>query len=337
MRIFKLVFSFIIIFQSHAQISDFEHVDFTRADSIAIANKNESLRNLPELTYKLTADLDSDVERFRSLFKWISTNLSNDYGLYARNKKKRFRFKDDSLKLESWNTDFKKIIFKKMVNKKKTICTGYAYLLKELSDLAGLNCEIVHGFGKTSTTPIDEETTPNHSWNVIELNGKWYLADPTWASGIPNPETNRFEFYFNEGYFLANPELFSINHYPLEQHWSLLNEESPTFQEFLDAPILYGNAYRHLTGIVSPETMHNEISKNEKVTFIYKLLKTINEDQIRLMIDSGSNNREFQPKNLSIDGLQLSINHLFKQSGFYDVHLLIDNKLVSTYTVKVNR
>ncbi|WP_411767342.1 hypothetical protein [Winogradskyella sp. A3E31] len=337
MRVFKLIFSFVIIFQSHAQISDFEHVDFSKADSIAIANKNESLRNLPELTYKLTADLDSDVEKFRSLFKWICTNLSNDYGLYVRNKRKRFRFKDDSLKLESWNTEFKKIIFKKMVNKKKTICTGYAYLLKELSDLAGLKCEIVHGFGKTSTTPIDEDTTPNHSWNVIELNGKWYLADPTWASGIPNPETNRFEFYFNEGYFLASPELFSINHFPLEQRWALLNEKSPDFQDFLDAPILYGSAYRHLTGIASPKKMHNEISKNENVIFNYQLLTAINEDQVKLMIDSGSNNREFKPKTLTIDEDQLTIAHRFEHTGFYDVHLLIDNKLVSTYTVKVNR
>ena len=98
---------------------------------------------------------------------------------------------------------------------------------------------------------------------AIKLNEKWYLCDPTWASGIPDPETNIFKFDYNDGYFLANPELFSINHFPQNQNWTLLGMDSPTYETFLNAPILYGKAYIHLSEHETPNTMHQDLHINE--------------------------------------------------------------------------
>ena len=335
MRYLILIFTFVLVFQSNCQISDFESIDFSKADSIAVNYRDELLNNLPSLSHKLTANLNTDAEKFRSLFKWICINLSNDYGLYFRNKSKRHKFKDDSLKLASWNDKFRAIIFKRMVKNKRTICTGYAYLLKEFADLTNIECEIVHGYGRTSMTLIEEGDAPNHSWNVVKLDGKWYLADPTWASGIPNPKNNRFQFYFNDGYFLSHPELFAINHFPVASQWTLLGEDAPSFEAFLDSPILYGHAYQTLVKIESPQRMHNTIQKRESVQFNYQLLRQIEAQQVTLMIDSGSNMRTFSPSQLKIENDHLMIDYQFNQTGFYDVHLLIDDRLVSTHTVRV--
>jgi hypothetical protein len=326
---------FLIAFQSHAQMSDFSHLNFKKADSIAASCNTENLNNLPQLAYKLTNGLATDVERFRAIYKWVCINIANDYSLYFKNKRKRAKFKNDSLKLDAWNNQFKKEIFKKLRKRKKTICTGYAYIVQELSKLANLDCKIVHGFGRTSTILIDTYDLPNHTWNAINLNNKWYLCDPTWASGIPNPNTNVFSFEYNDGYFLANPKLFAINHFPLETKWFLLDEQ-PSFEEFLERPILYGEAYNYLTHHKTPKQMHHSILKNETVTFEYQLQKPVKLNKINFLIDSGYSMRKTKPSSSQIKKQSLTLTYQFNAVGFYDVHLYFGEDLIATYTVKVN-
>ncbi len=322
-------------FSSHAQIADFDHINFSKADQIALSCKNEGLDNLPKLTYALTYGLDTDVEKFRAIYMWVCHNIANDYTLYLKNKRKRHKYKTDSTKLKAWNERLKKNVFKKLLKQEKTICTGYAYILKELSKLADLNCEIVHGYGKTSMTGLDVSDSPNHSWNSIKLNGKWYLCDPTWAAGIPDPETNIFKFDYNDGYFLSDPSLFIMNHFPEEKKWILIDHENHTFEEFLSAPILYGKAFTNLTAHDAPKKMHQSLQQNETVTFEYQLQKTIDKESISFLIDNGFSNKKTTPNFVNIKNKSLTLEHQFKYNGFYDVHLYIDDDLISTYTFKV--
>ena len=113
----RYVLLFIVALQSHAQVSDFDYINFKKADSLALACNNEGLDNLPQLTHRLTSSLNTDVERFRAIYKWVCSNIANDYNLYSRNKSKRTKFKNDSLKLTLWNNRFKKIIFKKLLKR----------------------------------------------------------------------------------------------------------------------------------------------------------------------------------------------------------------------------
>lgn len=319
----------------HAQISDFETVDFRKADSIALSYNNERLTNLPELAFKLTSNLNTEVEQFRAIYRWVCANIANDYPLYLKNSRKRHHFRNDSLKLDAWNNKFRRQLFKKLLRKKRTICTGYAYLVKALADLANLECEIVHGYGRVSTTNIETLELPNHSWNSVKLNGKWYLCDPTWASGIPNPKTKSFVFNYNDGFFLANPKLFAVNHFPIDSKWWLLEDNIPTFEQFLASPVIYGNAYRNLELHNAPKQMHHEIKKNEKVAFNYELKTTVNPDRVKLYLDNGNGAWSTSPTSISIENRSLKLEHQFKRKGFYDVHLYLDDDLISTYTVNV--
>ena len=334
----RYLFLFIFVFQSHAQISDFNTIDFKKADRIALECKNERLNNLPKLSYKLTSKLTTDAERFRAIFTWICGNIANDYAYFSKNMHKRRRFKADSIKLKNWNTQFRKATLKKLIKKNKTICTGYAYLLKELANLANIECEIVHGFAKTSTINVETLDMPNHSWNTVKLDGKWYLCDPTWASGIPNPSTYQFEFQYNDGFFLSNPELFAINHFPVDEKWLLIDSgEVPTFKTFIESPIIYGKAYANLNNHIAPKKMHNIIRKNEKITFKYQLLKPINTKKITLLVDSGYSSETVRPESTLIKNESLIVEYKFKNTGFYDVHFLIGKDLISTYTFKVKK
>lgn len=333
---FSYIVIFVFAFQSYAQIWDFSHIDLKKADSIALGCKDEGLHNLPQLSHKLTSQLTTDVERIRAIYRWVCANIANDYSSYLKNKRKRSRFKSDSLKLKGWNDSYRKTLFKKLLKDQKTICTGYAYLVKELAQLANLECEIVQGYGRVSTTDIENLDLPNHSWNAIKLNGKWYLCDPTWASGIPNPETNRFIFNYNDGFFLADPTLFAVNHYPVEAKWWLLDENIPSFESFLDSPIIYGKAYENLDLHIVPKVMHHDIRKNESITFKYQLkTKHYQQKDISLLIDNGFKIRKTKPASTLIKDKSLTLEHQFKTTGFYDLHLYIGKDLISTYTIRV--
>lgn len=334
-KIISLVACFLLAFQGTAQKSDFAHINFQKADRIALECKTEGLDNLPKLAQQLTSQLDTDVERFRAIYRWVCANVANDYKLYQRNMRKRQRFKNDSLKLTEWNNRFRKLSFKTLLDDQKTICTGYAYLVKELSKLANINCEVVNGYAKTSTIDTERLTMPNHSWNTVELNGKWYLCDPTWASGTPNPESLRFEFNYNDGFFLAEPKLFAVNHFPEDTKWLLLDANQPTFQDFLDAPIIYGKTYTNLSVYNAPSKMHYELKKNEPLKFNCQLLKTINTEDVKLLIDNGSHSNMTQPKSITITDNILTFEHAFDRTGFYDVHLYFGLDLIATHTVRV--
>ena len=337
MKLLTYIILLVVALQASAQISDFKHISFKKADSIANVYSNETLKNLPELSYKLTSNLTTDAERFRAIYKWVCNNIANDYTSYLKNKRKRERFKNDSVKSKDWNNRFSKQLFKTLLKKQKTICTGYAYLVKELAQLANLECEIVQGYGRVSTTNIKTLSLPNHSWNAIKLNNKWYLCDPTWASGIPDAETNQFTFQYNDGFFLTHPKLFAVNHFPIESKWWLLNETAPAFKTFLAAPILYGKAYKHLVVHNAPQQMQHVIKKNGAIIFEYQLKTKIETNTVSFLIDNGFNTITTKPTSTIIKNNYLTLKHRFKSTGYFDVHLYIGDDLIATYTIKVNK
>lgn len=210
-----------------AQTGDFESLNFKKADIVARSLKGEGLDNLPLLAHRLTNKLQTDAERFRAIYYWVCHNIKNDYNLMLKNDRKRRKFRHDSIQLTIWNKTFKNEVIDALITDKRTLCTGYTYLIKELASLAGLKCEIIHGFGKTTNTSLKKIKSPNHSWNAIQLDSKWYLSDATWSSGIIDGDTYIFEFEFNDSYFLMSPEQFAEEHLPLDKKWLLLPSPQP--------------------------------------------------------------------------------------------------------------
>ncbi len=333
----KIGFFLFLIFVSStiAQQSDFDNINFSKADKIANIVETKRLYELNKITYNLTNNLATDVEKARAIYVWICKNIANNFGLYSKNERKRQRYAKDSLKLANWNSKFKIILFKKLLKNKKTICTGYAYLMKEMCNMAGIEAKIVNGFGRTSAVDFEALTMPNHSWNVIKLNNKWYLCDPTWSAGISFPEEGRFEFIYNDGYFLTDPKLFIKNHFPLENQFTLLGDDSPSFTEFTELPLLYGAAYKILSKHIFPKKMHSTITKNDTFTFKYHLKKEIDLNTIKFLVYTGSNERTIKPK-ITLKENLLTLKHIFKRRGFYDLHLYINHKIIATYSFKIN-
>lgn len=338
MREFLLILLVFLAGETQAQLADFDYPDFQKADSIANAYKAENLNNLPILAYELTEKLDSEIEKFRAIYTWVSINFKNDHELYLLNKRKRAKFAKDSLALSEWNRSFHAKVFKKLLKDKSTICTGYAYLVSELANLAEIKCKMIDGYGRTVQSNIGGEGVLNHTWNAVKLNGKWYLCDATWSSGTVFLESGKSDFVadFQDGYFLSEPELFAKNHFPLNEKW-LLAENKITLNTFLNAPIVYKYAFKHQIIPVNPIKLNTKVSKGEFVKFQLNAPITFDISQIELVYLNG-NSYSTLAKNAywNKEGF-LEIKHKFDRTGTFDVHINVGDESLVTYSVKVNR
>ena len=320
-----------------AQPSDFGNIDFQKADSIAKVYDGESLDKLPLLAHKLTHNLDSEVEKFRSIYTWVCLNISSDHGSFVKNRKMREKFQDDEQALAKWNAEFNVEVFKKLLKSKKTVCTGYAYLIKELSYFAGIECEIVDGYGRTVASNIGEASIPNHSWNAVQLNGHWYLCDPTWSSGHTLIPSYRFVQEYNDGYFLADPSVFVRSHYPLDTSW-LLMENPPSFQEFLDAPLIYKHTYKEQLIPIEPKEMKVKLAKGELLRFVFSSPEDLDLEKIHLEIVSGPHNVvSVKPEIRRTEKGLLELSYPFKKRVNHDVHIKLGELYIATYVVKMGK
>ncbi|TMM58150.1 hypothetical protein FEE95_01605 [Maribacter algarum] len=334
---FIIIALFLVGTLVYGQRSDFEDIDFTKADSIAAYYSGASLKNLPVLTHNLTADLPTDVERFRAIYTWVGTNIENDYNSYIKTRKKRKKLSKNQEALTAWNNSFTPKVFENLLKYKKTACTGYAYLIRELASLADINCKIINGYGRTATLILDENSIPNHSWNTVELNGKWYLCDPTWSAGriVIEEDGPRFESGYFDGYFLAEPELFIRTHYPLEISASLL-ENPPTLDDFIEGPVVYKEAFSAGIFPIEPKKMHAEIVKTESISFHLTSIQPVDTENLVLVLNTGGSSKDLQPK-ITQNGNNYIVQHIFDKSGRYDVHIKVDDTIMATYVVRVKR
>ncbi|MDC7995666.1 transglutaminase domain-containing protein [Altibacter sp. HG106] len=222
MRILWVITAFFLWVPLWAQQSDFENIDFWRADYIATQQQGEGLHLLPILVHELTAALPTDVEKFRAIYYWVCHNIKGNYHLMRKNRNTLRALENDSLALASWNRTIQKEVFNTLRTSNETLCTGYAYLLKEMAALAGIRAVIIHGTGTWDQSSSRARNKSMHSWNAVQLNGKWYLCDATWSSGYIDMETRLFRFDYDDRFFLMDPETFRETHEPDDVVWQLI-------------------------------------------------------------------------------------------------------------------
>jgi transglutaminase/protease-like cytokinesis protein 3 len=183
---------------------------------------------------------------------------------------------------------------------------------------------------------VNEVDIPNHSWNAVKLNSRWYLVDATLASGYYFTNENIFIKNYNDGYFLSEPELFLKSHYPLEEKW-LLTEEKLTIDQFVKAPLIYGNTYKHNIIPISPEKLITKIFIGEEVTFSLKLLDEAIIEDLSLIINSSFKTEKIKASFQDFSNGLLNLKYSFTKKGSYDVHVKIDNDIVVSYAVEVKK
>ena len=321
-----------------AQQKGFPQANFTKADSIAALYLGHDLKDLAGLSIKLTETLENEVEKFRAIHTWICQNIKNDFGLFEENQRKRAYLRSKPEKLAEWNKAFTTRTFNTLLEENKTVCTGYAYLVKEMSNFVGINVEIVNGYGRSSGSNVEELGIVNHSWNAVLLDGKWYLCDPTWSAGSFHVFSGLKVFVddYNDGFFLCQPQLFFRNHFPLEQKWTLL-DSSYSKQKFLSSALVYSAAFKLGIFPMLASNFHQEITKDEVIDFNFQITDSLNFEDLYFELLTENKVLSFEADSIHLEGNILSLQTTFSKKGLYDLHLKLGSDYLCSYVLKVKR
>ena len=188
--------------------------------------------NPAELARDLTIGHQSEIEKVRAIFDWITANISYRTGPSPRNKNEWENLEED-------DTGFLKPLDERVaetvLENRVAVCDGYARLFKSLCSHAGIRAEVIHGYGKTEPARVHQRFNANHSWNAVMIDGSWKLLDVTWASGYLTRQGGGFVRKLDEQYFLSPPEQFIREHFPDDIRWSLM-EDPPLMPEFRYSP-----------------------------------------------------------------------------------------------------
>jgi hypothetical protein len=335
MRIlFLVICSLLVPVALVAQQAHVTRVQWARADSVAACYSGHPVTDLKVLSDKLTVPLATDDEKFRAIYTWVCTNIEYDYTLFKTNQHQTFKLKDDPVALEAWRRPFSQRVFRELVRHHRTVCTGYAYLLRELAHHAGIHCVMVHGYGRSGQVNVRGDGYANHSWNAVQLGGQWYLCDATWSSGSIDASLGIFIKDYNDKYFLAEPALFARNHYPLDTAYLYLREK-PSLHDFLYAPIIYSNIYDYKTMPLIPSTFDVDVVKGEPVMFEFRKGAGAEMDHVTVRKGTSSEDVVVVPVGGSDSNDRYCFDYTFNTRGRQIVHVLIDDQYAWTYTVHV--
>ncbi len=224
MKIYLLIFFCLLKFTSFSQLPP---ADFSAIDKKTATVKSAS----PEILAKeLTAFCKNDLEKVRSIFRWIADNIdyktrqpSNRKGISVYNEA------DDNAPLKSLDERVAEMVLQKGF----AVCDGYSRLFKTLCTYAGIKAETINGYARVNKNT--RRFGNNHTWNAVMVDNRWQLLDVTWASGYISWTGDNFIRHFDEAYFLSSPDKFILEHYPDDLSWSLM-EKPPLLAEFRSSP-----------------------------------------------------------------------------------------------------
>jgi transglutaminase/protease-like cytokinesis protein 3 len=303
---------------------------------------------IDSLSKKLTTPYKKDIEKVRSIFKWITENIAYDIvgyhntkGIYAG------LFRPNISTIDSViQKDYHDNIVNKVLNERKAVCDGYTRLFKSLCDQANIKSKIIVGNIRWATDPIGQIFDRPHAWNAVLINEKWQLLDPTWASGYVNSKITEFIKKYNEFYFLIDPAKLINDHYPDDPKWSLLNN-SPSRQQFSSYPFFHQAIYT--SSIVSyapangliPVTISNKKIHIELVTKDTKKSMYVLEYPYQDIVPDSSLTTEVIAKKYTptytILGNKIYLDYELLSSNPERIDVYYNNNLILSYGVKMYR
>ena len=168
---------------------------------------SDDTKNIYTLSKALTEGLTTDLEKTYVIYKWVTNNIAYDTESF---------FANNMRGIGNANT---------VLQRRKAVCDGYAELIMRLGLQSGLLVNKIEGYAKGYGYKIgDAMSIPNHAWDTVKIDGKWYLLDATWDAGYTNETTHRYDKK-TTGYdfFLTNPQIFIYSHFPKDDKWQLTN------------------------------------------------------------------------------------------------------------------
>lgn len=183
-------------------------------------------KNIPALASYLERVADTDLEKTRAIFVWLTDNISYDDAGYN-------------------SKSYGDLSPEGVLKSKRAVCSGFSRLFVALGEEMQLNVREASGFAKGygfSNGGSFENT--NHAWNLVEINGEWKLFDATWGAGNGSNVNGQLvsKKEFDDYWFDTNPYAFIFNHLPENESFALI-DNVPNLYEYEQLPKVRKNYF----------------------------------------------------------------------------------------------
>ena len=283
----RLVYISVLLWSIIVCAQDFERVDAT------ILMYPKTFDTAEDLSRFITRDFATDEEKVRAMYSWIVQNIAYEPDEY---KQFDFKFKNYRERNQKEEKTREKVI-RRTLQKGIAVCEGYAMLFEKLCELQGIANYLVRGDTKSNFDDIGRSFAKNHMWNVIYIDDKPYLFDPTWGAGRYNGKFIKEPTYF---YYKTPPHLFFKTHYP-EMFEDAFVDNIVTREVFSTMPLIISeklkieDVEKPINGIIRSEDYFDSVaftinnSNPEVVAYSYgkekRVLETIERTQGRVKFD----------------------------------------------------
>jgi transglutaminase/protease-like cytokinesis protein 3 len=221
-----------------------------KIDSI-INNYPKSFKNINEISNKLKSDFSDEIDYSYATYIWIVKNINYDINSQANSNPVLFSYITEKERIAKEKKTINDLA-EYSISKNSGVCHNFASLFNEICTRNGIKSTLILGNLKSSPDQIGEELDINHAWNYLKINNKEIIVDCTLGATIKNKSITD-EFYFN-----PKPELFYLNHYPLETKIFSSIYPKSTYQNF---PLFY--EYYYNAGFKLSNSLVGFFSSNE--------------------------------------------------------------------------
>jgi transglutaminase/protease-like cytokinesis protein 3 len=327
-------------------------ISYSQQKGVSFAAIDRNVKAVPfsdaiTLSQNLTRPYKTDLEKTRSIFRWIADNIAYDVDAYHDIDRLYEGIWDKVKYSDSASQKYQELVVEYVLNKKMAVCDGYSRLFKSLCDHAGLKSEIITGYSRSQYDSIGAvKTKPSHAWNAVFIENSWKLLDVTWASGHANDSVTVFTRKYEDYYFLTDPISFFNTHYPEDIKWSML-PHTPSLPQFFNYPFFYPAFYKYGFSFLKPLTGHIEVSRrNMQLQIelgITRPLKAISikespdqseEDSVNA--EANASNAEEQVLPYKIENGKLIYTYKVKSDKAKFLQVIYDEKYVLKYYLKFN-
>lgn len=185
-------------------------------DAYALATPASAESTPTALVQYLSQPARTDTEKARVIFRWVTDRISYDVDAY---------FSNNLTKMSAEN----------VLQRRRSICDGYAALFERLAHEAGMEAVSISGYAKAyGHVPGTHFDRPNHTWNAIKIDGQWRLIDTTWGAGYVR--NGKYVKVLTETFFLPTPEQMIFTHLPADDAWQLQSTPRLTKAQFEAMP-----------------------------------------------------------------------------------------------------
>lgn len=186
---------------------NFAQSDFSVVDAHARSLPFHGEKDLVRITDSLTNRFETDLEKGRAIFTWLTEHIAYDCGQQNR------------LEAEPEATVHPHYYAHQQVGlilkRRRTRCEGYAFMFKTMCRLASVYATTREGYARFDGRKVDPAIVePNHAWSAACFDGEWFEMDLSAAAG--QCSGGQFRRERREEFFLLNEKTLERLYIPIE-------------------------------------------------------------------------------------------------------------------------